>query len=55
MGAGFHAVIIAGPSGNRASLTIDYLIVAIGVGIMVFSTFISIQTWSTSTFNACLQ
>jgi hypothetical protein len=52
--AWFHAVLVAGPAGQRAEVLVDWAIVALGVGILVFSTVISIQTWSTSTFDACL-
>ena len=47
-------MLVAGPAGNRAEALVDWAIVALGVGILVFSTVISIQTWSTSTFDACL-
>ena len=52
--AWFHAALVAGPAGRRTEVLVDYAIVAIGVGILVFSTVIALQTWSTSTFNACI-
>ena len=53
--AWFHAVLVSGPAGSRVGVAVDYAIVLLGLVILVFSTTISIQTWSTSTFNACIE
>jgi hypothetical protein len=47
-------VLVAGPAGKRVEVAVDYAIVGVGIAIMIFSTYISLSTWSTSTFNACL-
>jgi amino acid permease len=52
--AWFHAVMVARPGGKRAEELVDWAIVALGCGIMVFTTYQSIKGWGTTEFDACL-
>jgi amino acid permease len=52
--AWFHAVMVARPAGKRAEEAVDWAIVALGCGIMVFTTYQAIAGWGTTSFDACL-
>jgi proton-coupled amino acid transporter len=47
----FHVLI--NKSAGLLSRAADYAIIAFGVGIFVFSTYIAISTWSPTTINPC--
>lgn len=51
--AWFHAVLVAGPRGDRSAAFIDWVIVGLGVAIGCFSTYIAVSGWSSSTFDPC--
>ena len=52
--AWFHAVMVARPAGKRMEELGDWAIVALGCGIMVFTTYQAIAGWGTTEFNPCL-
>lgn len=48
----FHLRLL--PDASRLSKAVDVAIIAFGIGVFVFSTYQSINTWTLSTVNACV-